>query len=120
MEWQPDWVLAIDGSHQEELIKDGYPGAEVGYIAIAAVLMNVAKIKELDFKRPVNPISFRETENVESIDSVFPGCNIVLDSETTAKNSLRKALFETFETNQLFSDGESLLDTYEALSAIQT
>ena len=113
--WQPDWVLAIDGSHQEELIKDGYPGAEVGYIAIAAVLMNVAKIKELDFQRPVNPISFRETENVESIDSVFPGCNIVLDSETTAKNSLRKALFETFETNQLFSDGESLLDTYEAL-----
>lgn len=113
--WQPDWVLAIDGSHQEESIKDGYPGAEVGYIAIAAVLMNVAKIKELDFQRPVNPKSFRETENVESIDSVFPGCNIVIDSETSAKNSLRKALFETFDANRLFSDGESLLDTFEAL-----
>ena len=97
------------------MIKDGYPGAEIGYIAIAAVLMNVAKIKELDFKRPASPISFRETENVESIDSVFPGCNIVIDSETTAKNSLRKALFETLDTNRLFSDGESLLDTYEAL-----
>ena len=113
--WQPDWVLAIDGSHQEELIKDGYPGAEVGYIAIAAVLMNVAKIKELDFQRPVNPRSFRETENVESIDSVFPGCNIVIDSETSANHSLRKALFETLDKNRLFSDGESLLDTYEAL-----
>lgn len=113
--WQPHWVLAIDGSYQEESIEDGYPGAEVGYIAIAAVLMNVAKIQELDFRRPVSPTTFRETENVESIDSVFPGCNIVLDSETSAKNSLRKALFETLEKNRLFSDGESLLDTYEAL-----
>ena len=51
--WQPDWVLAIDGSYQEESIEDGYPGAEIGYIAIAAVLMNVAKIKELDLRRPV-------------------------------------------------------------------
>ena len=113
--WQPDWVLAIDGSYQEESIEDGYPGAEIGYIAIAAVLMNVAKIKELDLRRPVSPKSFRETENVESIDSVFPGCNIVIDSETSAKHSLRKALFEIFDTNRLFSDGESLLDTYEAL-----
>ena len=87
----------------------------MGYVAIAAVLMNVAKIKELDFRRPVSPKSFRETENVESIDSVFPGCNIVIDSETSAKHSLRKALFETLDTNRLFSDGESLLDTYEAL-----
>lgn len=114
-EWKPNWVLAIDGSHQEEPIKEGFPGAEIGYVAIAAVLMNIAKIKELDHQRPANPKSFRETEKVESIDSVFPGCNIVIDSETSAKNSLRKALFETFDKISLFSDGESLLDTYEAL-----
>ena len=47
-EWQPNLVLAIDGSHQEEPVENGYPGAEVGYVTVAAVLMNVAQIKKLD------------------------------------------------------------------------
>jgi hypothetical protein len=114
-DWQPEWVLAVDGSHQEEPVKNGYPGAEVGYVTIAAVLMDIARIKELDSKRPINPKLFRETEKVGSIDSAFPGCNIVIDSEKSPRNSLRKALFETFAEIRLFSDGESLLDTYEAL-----
>ena len=114
-DWQPEWVLAVDGSHQEEPVRNGYPGAEVGYVTIAAVLIDIAKIQELDFQRPVNPKLFRETEKVGSIDSAFPGCNIVIDSEKSPKNSLRKALFETFAEIRLFSDGESLLDTYEAL-----
>ena len=114
-QWQPDLVLAIDGSHQEVPVENGYPGAEVGYVTVAAVLMDVAKIKELDDQRTVNPKLFRSTENVESVDSAFPGCNVVIDSEKSSKHSLRKALFETFDKIRLFSDGESLLDTYEAL-----
>lgn len=114
-QWQPELVLAIDGSHQEVPVENGYPGAEIGYITVAAVLMDVAKIKELDLQRTVDPRLFRATENVESVDSAFPGCNIVIDSEKSSKHSLRKALFETFDTIRLFSDGESLLDTYEAL-----
>ena len=113
--WQPELVLAIDGSHQEVPVENGYPGAEIGYITVAAVLMDVAKVKELDLQRTVDPRLLRATENVESIDSAFPGCNIVIDSEKSSKNSLRKALFETFDKIRLFSDGESLLDTYEAL-----
>ena len=114
-EWQPNLVLAIDGSHQEEPVENGYPGAEVGYVTVAAVLMNVAQIKKLDLQRPTDPKLFRETEKVQSIDSAFPGCNIVIDSEKSPKNSLRKTLFETFKEIKLFSDGESILDTYEAL-----
>ena len=113
-EWQPNFVLAVDGSYQEESIKNGYPGAEIGYVTVAAVLMDVGKIKELDSQRPASPKLFRETEKVGSIDSAFPGCNIVIDEESP-KNSLRKVLFEIFETTRLLSDGESLLDTYEAL-----
>ena len=55
VEWQPEWVLAVDGSHQEEPVRNGYPGAEIGYVTIAAVLMDIAKIKELDSQRPINP-----------------------------------------------------------------
>ena len=54
-EWDPKFVIAIDGSHQRTPVETGYPGAEVGYVTTAAVLMKIAKIRELDSHRPVNP-----------------------------------------------------------------
>jgi len=114
-QWQPELVLAIDGSHQPVQVEKGYPGSEIGYVTVAAVLMDAAKIRELDQKRPVDPKAFRTTEKATSIDRAFPGCNIVIDDEQSPIASLRKALFETFQETRLFSDGETLLDTYEAL-----
>ena len=114
-EWQPEWVFAVDGSHQEELVENGYPGAEVAIVTIAGVFINIAKIKELDSQRPVDPKLFRETEDLSSTEAAFPGCNIVLDSDKSPQISLRKALFEVFDKKHWFSHGESLLDTYEVL-----
>lgn len=113
--WQPELVLAIDGSHQPVLVEKGYPGAEIGYVTVASVLMDVAKIRELDKQRPSDPRVFRTAEQAGSIDCAFPGCNIVIDNEGSSIASLRKALFEVFNETRMFSDGETLLDTFEAL-----
>jgi hypothetical protein len=113
--WQPDWVLAVDGSHHEEFVKNGFPGAEVSYITIASVMLDMAKVRSLDQYRPVNPVEFRKTEQSESIDSALPGCNVILDDDLSARTSLRKAIYEIFENAQVFPDCETLLDTYEAL-----
>ena len=86
----------------------------MGYVTTAAVLMKIAKIRELDSHRPVNPKLYRKTENVGSIDTAFPGCNILIDKEKSAKCSLRKMLFEYLNDIRLLA-GESLLETYEAL-----
>ncbi|MCK6568009.1 MAG: hypothetical protein DCC59_10545 [Chloroflexi bacterium] len=113
--WQPELVLAIDGSHQPVQVEKGFPGSEVGYVSVAAVMMDVAKVRELDQQRPSDPKAFRTTERATSIDRAFPGCNIVIDNETSPEASLRKALYETFQDTRIFSDGETLLETYEAL-----
>lgn len=113
--WQPDLVLAVDGSHHEEKVENGFPGAEVSYITVAAVLLDMEKVRELDQHRPVDPVKFRETEEAASVDSALPGCNIVVDDETSARSSLRKLLHETLRDERAFPGCESLLDTYEAL-----
>ena len=113
--WQPDWVLAVDGSHHEELVRTGFPGAEVSYITIASVMLDMAKIRNLDQYRPVSPVEFRKTEKSESIDAALPGCNVILDNDVSARSSLRKAIFEIFKSAQVFPDCETLLDTYEVL-----
>ncbi len=113
--WKPDWILAIDGSHHEVPVKNGYPSAEASYITVASVLLDVAKVRELDQQRPVDPKIFRTVEQAEAIDCVLPGSNVIYKGETSAKSSLRKALFELLSAERLADKEESLLDTYEVL-----
>lgn len=114
-DWQPKKLIAIDGSHAEVKIQNGFPGAEAAYITVASVILDIEKMRELDQQRPVDPKKFKKTQKAESIDCALPGCNIVYEGEISAEASLRKAVFEVFKTNRMSSDGESLLDTYEAL-----
>lgn len=116
---QPDLVLAIDGSNLAAKAENGFPGAEFGYITVASVLIDLKLIGELEKKEFVEPKKFRETEKASTIESVFPGCNVILDTEKNAKASLRRALFEELRSNTIFTDGETLLETYEYLFKIK-
>lgn len=112
---QPDLVLAIDGSNIVAKAENGFPGAEFGYITVASVLIDLKLVKELEKNEFISPKKFRETEKASTIDSVFPGCNVIIDAEKDAKSSLRRSLFEELKSNVIFTDGETLLDTYEHL-----
>jgi len=116
---QPDLILAIDGSHLEAKAENGYPGAEFGYVTIAPVLIDLKLVKAASKEEFISPKKFRETEKASTIESVFPGCNIILDTETDAKSSLRRTLYEELKSISIFSDGESLLETYEHLFRIR-
>ncbi|BEH00026.1 DNA double-strand break repair nuclease NurA [Bacteroides sedimenti] len=116
---QPDLILAFDGSYLTAKAVNGFPGAEFGYVTIASVLIDLKLVRHLQKDDFIDPKKFRETEKASTIESVFPGCNIILDSEKCAKSSLRKALFEELKSNVIFSEGESLLDTYEHLFHIK-
>jgi hypothetical protein len=114
----PAFVVAIDGSSAEEPIRNGYPGARVGYCTVASVLVNLAELDRLDEERPIDPVDFRKTEEAATIDAAFPGCNVVTRDHVAAKHSFREALFDTF--NDVILDEEDripLSDTYEALLA---
>jgi hypothetical protein len=112
---QPDYVLAIDGSHLEGHPEKGYPGAEYGVVTIASVLIDLKKVAQYEKSDFIDPKAFRETEKASSQESLFPGCNIVIDSEKDAKSSLRRMIYEELKTIKIFNDGETLLETYEYL-----
>jgi hypothetical protein len=112
---QPDWILAIDGSHLEGHPEKGYPGAEYGVVTIASVLIDLKKIAQYEKSDFIDPKKFRETEKASSQESLFPGCNIVIDSEKDSKSSLRRMIYEELKGIRVFTDGETLLETYEYL-----
>src|SRR5689334_5634667 len=46
--WSPHLVLAIDGSYSSIAIQNGFPGAEATYVTVASVLIDAAKMRQLD------------------------------------------------------------------------
>lgn len=117
--FQPDMIVAIDGSYQSVPVKNGFPGAECGYVTVASVLLDLKRASELEAQDFINPKDFRTIEQATSLDAVFPGCNIILHSEKNANASLRRVLFQEMQNFHIFEGTESLLDTYEALLKIK-
>jgi len=112
----PIFAVAIDGRWAEVDVRNGYPGAKVGYCTVASVLLDLLKVEQLDAARPVDPREFRKTEEASTLDAAMPGCNVVTRTHTSAVDSFREVLFENFHDVIVDAeDGKSLLDTYEAL-----
>ncbi len=115
--WLPKIVLAVDGSHVEVPIQNGFPGAEASYVTVASVLVDLAKVLELGEARPVDPKEFRKTEKADSIDCALPGCNVVSEGAGSADESLRQKVYEIFNDVRMIDDCETLAETYEILLA---
>ncbi len=116
----PSLVLAIDGSHAEVDVRNGYPEAKIGYCSVASVVLNLTEVERLDSKRPVNPIDFRQTEDPSSDASALPGCNVITRDHLSAKDSFREAVFELFHDAIVDEeDNTRLLATYQALFAFK-
>ena len=116
----PRFILAIDGSYAEVDVKNGYPGAKVGYITTASVLLDLHLISELDVERPVDPVAFRKTEQAASVDAALPGSNVVTRRQDSAKASFREELYDLLTDIVVDEDDRTnLLATYEALLALK-
>jgi hypothetical protein len=114
----PSLVVAIDGSHAEVDVRNGYPGAKVGYCSVASVVLNLAEVERLDVSRPINPVDFRRTEEPSSDASALPGCNVITRDHLSAKDSFRESVFDLFHDAIVdVEDNTRLLATYQALLA---
>ena len=116
----PEFVVGIDGSYSEVPVRNGYPGAHVGYCTVASVLINLKLIDELDDQRPVDPVQFRKTEQAATVDAALPGSNVVTRNHTSARDAFREAVFDVLHDKMVDDEDRTrLLDTYEALLALK-
>ncbi len=116
----PQFVVAIDGSLAEVDVRNGYPGAKVGYLSVASVLIDIAAIDKLDQQRPANPVEFRKTEQTASIDAALPGSNVITRTHTSARIAFREEVYDVFHNVVVDSQDQTpLLETYESLLALK-
>jgi hypothetical protein len=111
----PRFVVAIDGSWTQVPVENGFPGAEVGFVSAALVLLDLDRIRALSQERFPSPPEVHRTATSESGEFVMPGCNVQRRDALDPKHSFRQQLFEELAGARLAEDGESLLDTYHVL-----
>ena len=76
-------LIAIDGSTVTTRVENGHPGAEASLLNIAAVVIALARLRELAQmgKSAVEPIpspaAVRELENCDTLSAVLPGRNVI-------------------------------------------
>ncbi|MFO8012540.1 MAG: DNA double-strand break repair nuclease NurA, partial [Phycisphaerae bacterium] len=116
----PRFILAIDGSYAEVAVKNGYPGAKVGYCTAASVLLDLDLVGRLDVERPVNPVEFRKTEQAASVDAALPGSNVITRRQNSARASFREEFYDLFTDIVVDEDDRTnLLCTYETLLSLK-
>lgn len=118
--WMPKYIIAIDGSNMPVPVRNGYPGAELCYISVASVLLDMDLLKELDTQRFGDPALYEKTRRVDPEVDVLPGANVVMRGEGSSLNSFRRKLFEIIQSWQIEDGSESLLETYESLLKYKT
>ena len=87
----PEFTVAVDGSYAEVDVRNGYPGAKVGYCSVASVLVNLRAVDRLDESRPADPVEFRRTEEAAAVDAALPGSNVITRDHASARDSFREA-----------------------------
>jgi len=116
----PRFILAIDGSYSEVAVKNGYPGAKIGYCTAASVLLDLRLVGELDATRPVDPVEFRKTEQAASVDAALPGSNVITRRQNSARASFREELYDLLTDIIVDEDDRTtLLETYETLLVLK-
>ena len=112
-----EYVLSIDGSFVEVPLANGPLSAGMAYVTITDVLLQLKKLQEIDLDRPADPCEVRKTSSAGAVDTILAGCNIIFEGEIDPQSSFRRGIIDLFREERSFEDGETLLDSYEALLA---
>ena len=106
-------IIAIDGSNVTYPVQNGFPKAEASLLNVAAIIIDVAALKNAPPDRPIRPRDLRAMEQVRTMSAVLPGPNVTgfAQTEDTAKKFFRSTVRKELNFKP-DPQHESLLDTF--------
>ena len=70
--WLPTRVIAVDGSHLSETVRNGFPVAEATLLKISVVSLDLQKLEMARAEEIPSPRVFYDMENAKPFDWVLP------------------------------------------------
>ena len=117
-------LIAIDGSTVTSRVENGHPGAEASLLNIAAVVIELAKLRELSrmgkgAADPIpSPADVRNLENCVTLSAVLPGRNVIskFGSADTPMRYFRQVVHREISGATLSGGHETLVGTLRAIT----
>lgn len=110
-------LVVIDSSAVTHTVENGYPGAEASLFNLAAVVLDLAKIREYSSGYLPGPEEMRQLERCETLSAVLPGRNVVRSTvlEDSALRFFRATIRAELDA-RLDPGHESVLETYSRIT----
>ncbi|WP_133717493.1 DNA double-strand break repair nuclease NurA [Methylocaldum gracile] len=89
-------ILAVDGGYTIVEVKKNFPSAQFAFFQFGAVLFNVEDLERLSEKTFICPEDMQKLHNLQRFKLAMPIKNIVAHSESSLKDSIRKAIYDFF------------------------
>ena len=101
-------ILAIDGGYTTVQVKDNFPSSQITFFHFGAILFSVNDLEGLSEKPYIFPEDMQKLHNLQRFKLSIPVKNVVITSQTSLKNSIRKALYDFFMEER---DGYTFMET---------
>ena len=114
-------LVVIDASTVTHTVENGYPGAEAALLHLAAVVLDLEKIRDYSLGYLPGPEEMRRLERCETMSAVLPGRNVVRSNvnEDSALRFFRATIRDELEA-KLDPGHESILETLLAITELET
>ncbi|MHA1269478.1 MAG: hypothetical protein ACTSPY_06780 [Candidatus Helarchaeota archaeon] len=106
----PDYIISFDGSESELVIDERFPSTRIGYIQIAAVLIYLNEMMNIEKSPLIDPFELKKTINESIYSIVLPGSNIREKICDNLKDSWRLCVFQLFNESSI--ENQTLLDIF--------
>ena len=93
-------ILAVDGGYTILEMKRNFPSSQFAFFQFGAVLFRVDDLERLSRKPYIFPEDMQTLHNLQRFKLSVPIKNIVLNTESSLRNSVREAIYGFFMTKR--------------------
>ena len=105
-------VIAVDGGYTTVEVRKNFPSSQFAFFQFGSVLLDLEDLESLSEKPFIFPEDMQKLHNIERFKLAIPIKNIVMRTEFSLKNSIRKAIYDFFMKQR---DGSTFMETLEWL-----
>lgn len=101
-------IIAIDGSYSTVPVKKTFPSSLITFFQFGELLLNTKDLDEISDMPFISREAMSKIKELERSKLVLPTKNVAYKKSLTLTNSIRRAVYEFFKTND---NGTNLLET---------
>ncbi|MCL5102962.1 MAG: DNA double-strand break repair nuclease NurA [Armatimonadetes bacterium] len=89
-------VIAVDGGYSEVPVQTEFPSATIAFFQFGALFFSVEDLEKIEDQAFIDPEDMSKLKNIQRLKFTMPVKNVVMKSEGSLTNSVRKAIYDFF------------------------